>query len=85
MWGDQRAVINPHQPQHRLASWLLLPLGCPVARATEVPGCQVPTPSADPCGAMLAMTTSPRMLHWSTNCAPATPMHSPGSYGRGHR
>jgi hypothetical protein len=98
------AVIMPYRLPHRLATSLLLPLGCPEARARlrasevarrrgeeegaealfpprvddelgafmsamreqppkgKVPGCQVPTPNAIPCRAVLAMSTSPRML-----------------------
>lgn len=84
-WWANMAVIQLYRLPHRLTSGLVLPLGCRGARATEVPDCQVPTPNAIPCGAVLAKTTSPEMLHWSSDCAPATPRHSLRSYGRGHR
>src|SRR5215211_2065363 len=74
-------VIAPH----RLAAWPLPPLGCPEDQATEVAGCQLPTPKAIPCRAVWVMTASLRMLHWSSGCVPAMPMHSLRSSGRGRR
>jgi hypothetical protein len=85
MWGDQRAVINPNQPQTQARLVAAAAARLPGSAGNGGAGMSSADAQRRPLRRHASDDNQPRMLHWSTSCAPATPMHSRRSYGRGHR